>query len=180
MKKKIVIFAGNGCKKEKEKYYYNLAYQTGWLIAQANYITVTGGGPGLMNETLKGAYEAGGETVGVCLAIQGRKQSKYIHKRYIFSSLRQRQNKLISLADAFLSLPGGIGTFNEIFEVLALKRKMDIPATTPLILISSFFKDFQLLMRKIRSEGFTDKSVDSLFDIAATPEEAVMMLKTNL
>lgn len=177
MKKRIVVFAGNECRKDREDYYFSLAYRIGKLLAKAGFVVVTGGGPGLMNQTTKGAFEAGGKTIGVCLKISGRKQSEYLTEKCEYHSLDPRREKLLSLGHGFIALPGGIGTFNEICQVLVLKRKMEISREIPLILIGSYFQEFKLLIDKLKSEGFIRKDFDSLFTIVASPEEALEKLK---
>lgn len=177
MKKTIVVFAGNECTKEKEAYYYNVAYQTGKLLAQSGFIVATGGGEGLMNQVSKGARDNGGETVGVCLYIPNRIQSKYLSKRYLYYKLNSRQKKLISLADGFIALPGGIGTLYEITAVLALKKKSEIPEKTPCILIDGYYREFQQLIDKIVYNGFASEKLNSLFQMASSPDHAVRLLK---
>ena len=129
MNKNIVVFAGNGCRKDREEFYYSLSYETGKILAQSGFTVVTGGGPGLMNQALKGAYENSGKTIGVRLYQEGKVQSPFVTKTFFYHDLKPRQAKLISLAGAFLALPGGVGTFYEIFEVLSLKRKGEIKMT---------------------------------------------------
>ncbi|OGG00435.1 Rossman fold protein, TIGR00730 family [Candidatus Gottesmanbacteria bacterium RBG_13_37_7] len=173
MGKNIVIFAGNDVGSLKPKYYLNLAYQTGKLLGKAGFTVVTGGGPGLMNEASKGACEAGGQTVGVCLEISGRKQSVYLKEKYFYRKLNNRQKKLISLGQAFIALPGGIGTYYEIMEILALKRKKEIPLDYPLILVSEYFRIFHRLMQEIANEGFASKEIDLFYKLVRNPEDAV-------
>lgn len=180
MKKKIVVFAGNECSIEKEKYYYTLAYKTGKLLTEADFVVVTGGGPGLMNEVCRGAVEAGGKTIGVCLNILARKQSEFLSERFMYDRLNLRQKKLLELGDGFLALPGGIGTLYEITAVLALKRKNEIPPNKPLILIDGYYQEFKILIDKIQYEGFADGSINSLFLMVDTPEEAVERLRNVL
>jgi len=177
MKKRIVVFAGNGCKKEKEKYYFNLAYRTGELLAEAGFATVTGGGPGLMDEVMKGAWEKGGDTIGIRLNVQGVRHSKYAKEFSIYDSLVERQNKLIELGDSFIALPGGIGTYYEIFAVIAMKRKKEIPQSKHMILLSSYFKDFDKIIDKFINDGFASGEMRSFYSLAQNPEEAIDILK---
>lgn len=177
MNKHVVVFAGNECRPDKQEYYYSLAYDTGRLLAKAGFVVVTGGGPGLMNEVMRGAHEAKGKTIGVCLAVPGRKQSEYITKRYIFHSLHSRIQKLISLGDHFVALPGGIGTATEIAMVLDLKRKKEILDGQKLILIDAYYREFQLLIEKMKKEGFVGDDVDSFYTMVRDPFEAIEKLK---
>lgn len=176
MSRKIVVFAGNGCRKEREDYYFSLAFKTGRLLSRAGFVVVTGGGPGLMNEVSRGAYDTGGKTIGICLEKQGREQSKYLSEKTVYNKLRPRQEKLLSLGDGFVALPGGIGTLYEITEIMGLKRKGELPLTKPLVLISSYFHPFINELKRMYHEGFVTKELDSFYFQANTPEEAIKIL----
>lgn len=177
MEKKIVVFAGNECHPDREKYYYNFSYQTGKILAENGYTVITGGGPGLMNQVSRGAYEALGSTIGVRLIIEGREHSSYLKKRYDYKLLRLRQKKLLSLGDAYMALPGGIGTMYEIFELLALKRKNEIPRTAPFILLDDYFQYFNNLMNYMKMEGFIRSEDFNLYKLIKTPRQACQYLK---
>lgn len=178
-KKRVVVFAGNECVKEKEEYYYGIAYETGKLLARGGYLTVTGGGPGLMNEVSRGAQENGGKTLGICLEIPGRLHSNYLTKREIFHHLEPRQEKLLRLGDAYLALPGGIGTFYEIFEVIALKRKNEIRQNKPMILVNGFFGHLERLMEHIYKNGFATMDVKKLYTLVESPAQALEILYSH-
>lgn len=175
-KKKIVVFAGNECAKDKKKYYYSLAYKTGKLLAENRFLTVTGGGPGLMNEVMKGTIEIGGETLGIRLNVPGRKHSEFVTKQMLFDNLNKRQEELLRIADGFISLPGGVGTFYEIFAVLALKRKGELDKNKPCILVDGYYDGFELLMKSMYEEGFAEKEIKSFYTRVTSPEEAVKLL----
>ncbi|MBI2617267.1 LOG family protein [Candidatus Gottesmanbacteria bacterium] len=180
MGKKIVIFAGNECIKEREEYYFSLSYRTGKLLAEHGFTVVSGGGPGLMNEVSRGAYEAGGHTIGICLEIAGRVNSNFLKEKELFHSLRERQLRLTSFADGFLALPGGIGTLYEITEILALKRKYEIEETKPLIILDGYYEEFYHLLEKMEREGFTPLYLNKMYTRVQTPEEAVEKLIEKL
>lgn len=180
MNKNIVVFAGNGCDKEREKYYYSLSYETGKILAQLGLTVVTGGGPGLMNQVLKGAYKHKGKTIGVRLYQEGKIQSPFVTKTFFYRNLKPRQAKLISLARAFLALPGGIGTFYEIFEVLSLKRKGEIKMNTPLIIIGEYYEEFLKLISLMEKEGLVQKSIYSLFDYCSDLKKMEKLLLKSI
>lgn len=175
--KNIVVFAGNECSKDRESYYYSLAYKTGKLLAENGFTVVSGGGPGLMDEVMHGAFKSGGKTIAVCLEIVGRKFTEFASEKSVYKMLNERQNKLISLGDAFLSLPGGVGTFYEISAILALKRKGEIDKGKPLILIDGYFQNLKPVFANMVSEGFIDGSFNSYYDLVNSPEVAVNLLK---
>ena len=175
--KNIVVFAGNDCAKAREKYYFDLSYRTGRLLALNGFTVVTGGGPGLMDEVMRGAYEAKGKTIAVFLDINGRKQTEFAREKYHYNSLNERQAKLISLGESFISLPGGVGTFYEITEILALKRKNDMDASKKLILIDNYFNQLKSSLDNMVKEGFIDGKLNDYYKLVNSPEEAVDLLK---
>ena len=178
--KRIAVFCGANYPQGKENFYSELAYETGKLLAENGFTVITGGGPALMNDCLRGAYEAGGETIGIALEISGRKQSTYAKERLTFKRLVPRQEKLIEMSDAFIALPGGIGTIHEIFDVLALKRAHEIPKDKFLILVGSYFKPISVLLHEVIREGFIDRSFLECLTFVANPKEAVRILKDRL
>lgn len=177
MTKKIVVFAGNECVKAKEKYYFSLAYKTGKLLAENKFITVTGGGPGLMNEVMRGAFENGGETIGIRLNVPGRKHSEFVTKSMLFDNLNKRQEELLRIADGFISLPGGIGTFYEVFAVLALKRKQELDKNIPLLLVGGYYDRFENLMKQMYEEEFAESKIKSFYTKVETIEETLKEIK---
>lgn len=175
-KKKVAVFAASECKEDRQDYYYNLAFQTGTLLAKKGFVVVTGGGPGLMDQVMRGAYEAGGETIGICLQVEGRANSKYFTRQEMYDKLNPRQQRLIDVSDAYIALPGGIGTLYEIVAVLAQKRKKDIPAAKPFIIVDGYYRQFQEFLQKMIEEGFIPANINSYYEIAPTAGIAVEKL----
>lgn len=174
--KHIAIFAGSNCIKEREDYYFDLAYTTGKLLADSGFTVVTGGGPGLMHHALRGAAEAGGETMSVLLNLAGRTHSSYAINHVAFDKLNPRQDKLIQLGDAYIALPGGIGTMYEICNIMALKMIGEIPKDKPMIIIGDYFKPLIHLFQEIVGEGFAAGDMLDCYTMVATPQEAVSLL----
>ncbi len=172
-----MVFAANECKKERESYYFSMAYETGKLLAREGFITVTGGGPGLMNETMRGAFENGGRTIGFCLNVKGREHSTYLSEKRMYYDLRKRQRELMDIGDGFLALPGGLGTIYEVSGVLALKRKGEILPDRPMILIDSIYKNLEKLFDSLQEEGLIGHDLSSLYRMVQNPMQAIKLLK---
>jgi uncharacterized protein (TIGR00730 family) len=176
MNKQIAIFGGRECIKEKESYYYSIAYELGKALARNSFVAITGAGPGLMDETLRGATEMGGETVGIGLNLNNRKQSEFASRLLVFDKLGPRQEKIIEMAGAYVALPGGIGTFYEIANILALKSVGEVPPQRPLILLGEFYREFEKMLEKVIKEGFAKESLSELYTYSVSPDNAIKVL----
>jgi uncharacterized protein (TIGR00730 family) len=178
MTKNIAVFAGNGCSKARESYYFPIAYETGKVLAVNGYSLITGGGPGMMNEALKGAYDAGGHTIGILLDKKGKTYSSFIKESYSFPDLKPRQHKFLELADGFIAVPGGMGTLYEIVEIIALKRVDEVKPEVPLIVIDGYFDGLHSYFKHMIDEGFVDASLEKMVTFCASPQDAITVLNT--
>lgn len=104
-----------------ETIHYKSAEHIGTKIAQLGFTVMTGGGPGLMEAANKGAYEAGGYSVGcnIILPVE-QKINPYVHKWIYIPYFFVRKVILIKYSYAFVVMPGGMGTLDELFEALTL------------------------------------------------------------
>jgi uncharacterized protein (TIGR00730 family) len=107
--------------------YYAIGEQLGRELARAGLSVITGGGPGLMEAANKGAFEAGGVSVGLGIELpfeQGINPyvSLGINFRYFFA----RKTMFVKYAQGFVVLPGGLGTFDELFEALTLVQTQKV------------------------------------------------------
>lgn len=101
------------------------AYQYGKFLAENSLTVVYGGGAvGLMGAVADGALEAGGHVIGVIPEALKAKEvdHKGVSQMFVVSDMHQRKNKMATLSDAFVALPGGVGTLEEIFEVYTWKQ----------------------------------------------------------
>src|SRR5437773_4501002 len=110
---------------------YLAAQQTGALFAQVGYSVITGGGPGIMEAANRGAFEAGGMSVGCNIELPHEQGANpYLTLSLKFKYFFVRKMMFVKYSDAFIIFPGGFGTFDELFEALNLiqTRKMrDLP-----------------------------------------------------
>ncbi|CAN5150215.1 TIGR00730 family Rossman fold protein [soil metagenome] len=101
--------------------YYKLARQVGRLLAQSGFTVMTGGGPGIMEAANRGAKDVGGHSLGVNIVLpKEQKPNPYVDKWVDFDSFFVRKLMLIKYSYAFIVMPGGFGTMDELFEVLTL------------------------------------------------------------
>jgi len=173
--KNVVVFSGSS---EGNGVYAKLAGELGKILAQNDYAVANGGGPGLMELVAKSAFENNGKVIGIHYATEGRKQSKYNTETVSYEELGPRQQKLMSLGDAFVVLPGGLGTLYELVEIIVKKYIGEIHKNVPIIVVSSeYWKPFnELINKQIQKQFMTNKVPDS-FKVVDTPEEVLSVLQ---
>ncbi len=139
MSEKIITIFGTGRAKPGDSV-YELAYETGKILAQAGFTIANGGYGGTMLAAARAAAEAGGEIIGVtCSAFKG-KPNEYISREIVADSLDERLDTLIKLGQGYVVLPGGTGTLLELAKVWELKNKGFLEADKPIILVGGFWK----------------------------------------
>ncbi|MBA7686383.1 putative cytokinin riboside 5'-monophosphate phosphoribohydrolase [subsurface metagenome] len=139
MAEKTITIFGTGRAKPGDSA-YELAYETGKMLAQAGFTIANGGYGGTMLAAARAAAEAGGEIIGVtCSAFEG-KPNEYITREIVADSLDERLDTLIKLGQGYVVLPGGTGTLLELAKVWELKNKGFLEADKPIILVGGFWK----------------------------------------
>lgn len=113
---------------------YQEAEALGRALAQAGHAVITGGGPGVMEAINKGAFEAGGRSIGACIELpHEEKPNAYLTDTLSFRYFFVRKVMFVKYAKAVVILPGGFGTLDELFESLTLVQTKKIPPV-PVIL----------------------------------------------
>ncbi len=115
--------------------YYEKAEQLGRKLADAGFAVITGGGPGTMEAANKGAFEAGGVSVGLGIELPFESGLNEwvdvgVNFRYFFA----RKTMFVKYSRGFVALPGGLGTFDELFEALTLVQTQKV-TSFPVVLI---------------------------------------------
>ncbi len=108
---------------------YRMAEELGRALAKAGHAVITGGGPGQMEAVSKGAFEAGGRTIGACIELpHEEKPNPYLTHVVSFRYFFVRKVMFVKYTKAFIILPGGFGTLDELFEALTLVQTRKVPA----------------------------------------------------
>jgi uncharacterized protein (TIGR00730 family) len=119
--------------------YYRLARQAGAELARAGFTVITGGGPGIMEAANRGAKDVGGRSIGCNIVLpQEQKPNPYLDQWVTFRYFFVRKVMLVKYSYAFIALPGGFGTMDEIFETATLIQTAKI-REFPLVLMGKEF-----------------------------------------
>lgn len=115
--------------------HYELARKVGRVVAEAGFTLITGGGPGVMEAASRGAKEAGGLTVGCAIILPfEQKANAYVDIPVNFHYFFVRKVMLVKYSYAYIILPGGLGTLDEMYEALTLIQTGKIE-NFPIILV---------------------------------------------
>src|SRR6266849_3265371 len=160
--------------------YYVLARQMGARLSQMGFTVMTGGGPGLMEAANRGAKEAGGRSVGcnILLPVE-QTPNPYVDQLVTFRYFFVRKVMLVKYSYAFVVLPGGFGTCDELFEALTLIQTKKI-VDFPVILMG---KDYwtpilDFLAQMVREETISAPDL-ALLLLTDSIEEAAMHIQTH-
>jgi len=158
---------------------YELGRRTGALLAGAGITVMTGGGPGLMEAANRGAREGGGRSIGcnIVLPVEQR-PNPYLDQVVSFHHFFIRKVMLVKYSQGFIALPGGFGTFDEVFEAAMLIQTGKI-SHFPIVLLGREFWDplVELLRERLVTRGTLDEVDVERFLVADTPEEAVALVR---
>lgn len=154
---------------------YDMAEAIGREIAKADFTVVTGGGPGVMEAVCKGAVEAGGKAVGLNIELPvEQKSNPYLTLSLNFHHFFVRKVMLVKYATAFVLLPGGFGTLDELFETVTLIQTHKIRAF-PMILVGwDYWRGLiDWLHDQAVARGHLDASDLDFLTITDSPAEVV-------
>lgn len=139
---KIVAVFGSA-RSQPDNEVYKQSYAIGQALAEAGYITMSGGYAGVMEAASKGAVEANGEAHGITVAsleyIGESRVNQYVTKEIRYETLAERVRYLVDTADAYIVMPGGLGTAQELIEVWQGMRLGDLPEK-PIIIYGAFWQ----------------------------------------
>jgi uncharacterized protein (TIGR00730 family) len=162
-------------------YYYEQAVKIASLFAQEGYGVITGGGPGIMEAGNKGAWMKNGESVGLNIDLPFEQHhnpfiaaSHNLKHRYFFV----RKVMFVKYAQAFVVMPGGFGTLDELFEVITLVQTKKI-TKVPIVLVGKeYWEGLMKWIVEIMLERHHNISPEdmNLFHLTDDPEEAVRIV----
>jgi uncharacterized protein (TIGR00730 family) len=160
---------------------YRLGVRLGRALAEAGFVVLTGGGPGIMEAAARGAKEAGGRTVGLNIQLpHEQKPNPYLDEMIEFRYFFIRKVMLVKYSCAFLCLPGGFGTLDELFEAATLIQTRKI-GPFPLVLVGTrFWRGLREFVGHLIREGTVSMEEIGFARITDSPREAVEAVVRSL
>ena len=155
--------------------YYRKAEDLARRLALKGFSVITGGGPGIMEAANKGAAEAGGKSVGMNIRLPyEQKPNAYANISIDYKYFFIRKVMFVKYAVAYVILPGGFGTMDELFEALTLIQTRRIKSFPVILMGSEYWSGLvEWLKTTMLKEGKIDKEDLDLLHIIDEPEDAV-------
>jgi uncharacterized protein (TIGR00730 family) len=151
----VTVF-GSARFKEDHRY-YGLAREVGRELARAGFTVMTGGGPGIMEAANRGAQEIGGYSVGCNIELPAEQRpNQYLDRWVTFRHFFVRKVMLVKYSYAFIALPGGFGTLDEIFETVTLVQTDKIKEFPIVLVVRDFW---QPLVEFLRTRLLAEKTI---------------------
>ena len=161
---------------------YRTTEKVAHLLVKNNFNVISGGGPGIMEAANRGAAEAGGKSVGLHIHLPNEQRpNKYANVRLDFKYFFIRKVMFVKYAVAYVIVPGGFGTLDELFEALTLIQTKRIKSFPVVLLDSNFWNG---LIDWVKNTLVKDRRISpadiEIFSLVDTPEEAVDIIKRRV
>lgn len=167
---------------QEDHRYYQMAEQIGYALGQAGYTVMTGGGPGVMEAANRGAQRAGAQSVGCNIELPREQQANpYLDLNLSFHHFFVRKVMLVKFSSAFVVLPGGFGTLDEIFETLNLIETKKIQRFPLVAMGSDFWNNLNSFINDSLLKEQTISPIDwSQLLVSDDPMEVVEYLQRSI
>jgi hypothetical protein len=176
----VSIFGSTRVKPGEEV--YQKAEQIGKLLAESGFAVITGGGPGVMEAANKGAFSAGGKSIGLNIELPlEQRPNPYTNVSLNFRYFFVRKVMFVKYAVAYIILPGGFGTLDELLESITLIQTHKIRPFPVILVGSEFWRGFLDWMKEVvlkeEKISFADLDILQLID---RPEDIIKTIKKTV
>lgn len=174
-----VTFFGSARVKEDNECYQKARRIAERVVKELHYAVATGGGPGIMEAANRGAFEAGGNSLGLTIDLPREQLTNpYVTDTVEFHYFFSRKVCLAFSAEAYIYFPGGFGTLDEFTEILTLIQTNKIPKA-PIILVSSYFwQPLENFFKEVLiKHGTVEPDEISFYKITDDEDEVIKIIK---
>jgi uncharacterized protein (TIGR00730 family) len=158
--------------------YYQATEETARLLAKEGFSVFSGGGPGIMEAGNKGAFDAGGKSIGLNITLpQEQEANRYQTLSLDFHYFYARKVMFVKYASAFVCFPGGYGTLDEFFETMTLIQTLKIEAFPIILYGTEYWSGLAEWLKKQLIPHYIDREDIDIFKIVDSPREVVKLIK---
>ena len=177
---RLVTFFGSARVSEDSKYYEAARHLAHRIANELSYAVITGGGPGIMEAANRGAYEAGGESIGMQIVLpHSQILNKFLTDHLTFYFLFVRRLSLSFTAEAYVFFPGGYGTLDEFFEVIELIQTRKIHPMPVMLYGKEYWEPLDTFIKEHLVDKF--KMIDAqdrqIYTITENEDEILATIK---
>ncbi len=175
-----VTFYGSARFVEGDEYYDKARGLANRISKELGLTIVTGGGPGIMEAGNRGAFEAGGKSIGLTIKLpMEQKDNQYLTDEVPFNFFFTRKMSLAFSSEVFVFFPGGFGTLDECFEQVTLIQTQKLQPIPVILYGSDFWKPFETVFKTILLDKFKTISPEdmSIFTITDNDDEVLEIIK---
>jgi uncharacterized protein (TIGR00730 family) len=163
---------------KEDHFYYQEAVKMGAEISKIGFTVITGGGPGIMEAANKGAFEAGGRSVGCNIVLPHEQaENPYVQKSVEFRYFFVRKTLLLKYSYAFVIMPGGWGTMDELFEALTLIQTGKMNEFPVIIFGKEYWKNLIELIDDMVEKGTVSSNDLRHLLVTDSVEESITHIK---
>lgn len=177
---RLVTFFGSSRIESGTKYYETARHLARRVANELGYAVITGGGPGIMEAANRGAYEAGGESIGMQIVLpHAQLLNKFLTDHLTFYFLFVRRLSLSFTAETYVFFPGGYGTLDEFFEVIELIQTKKINPVPVILYGKEYWEPLDAFIKEHLLEKFKmiDPEDRSIYKITEDEEEILGIIK---
>lgn len=173
-KKGVVVYCGSSSQLDKK--YVDAAYSLGQALTKAGVPLVSGGGRGgLMAAAIDGALSEGGDTVGVLpdFMVERGWNHPNLTEMIVTDSMHTRKATMAQMSCAAIALPGGCGTFDELFEIITWRQLGLYQGNVVILNVDHYYDPLIEMLERMMQEHFMNPDHANLWHIASSVEDAV-------
>jgi uncharacterized protein (TIGR00730 family) len=160
--------------------YYRLTEAIARTLVKAGFAVMTGAGPGVMEAANKGASQAGGESIGLNIELPVLQQpNRYVKRLLSFRYFFSRRVMFVKYSKAFVVMPGGFGTFDELFEIVTLIQTKKIQSIPVILVGREFWEGLLTWMERevLKKRDYIEPADLKLFTVCETPREVLRAIQ---